>query len=175
MHLSGQDEKPFLMVMDEFNCYYQPGHYFHMDYDDDVEDAIPYNQINLFKPALDAMALTIEEDEDIPLPIPVMPKKGGIIVGVSENVAVPRAVTDALLKNALRSQTEGSTEAPMVVCDVPRFSVLEVDHILANLESIGLGNLRNDRGETVMDKEGVAYLRMTSGSVGQNLVDVCCF
>ena len=173
--LKNQDEKPFLMVLDEFNCYFQPGYYFHMDYDDDVKESIPYDQINLFKPALDAMALSIDEDEEIPLASPVMPKKGGVIVGVSESCAVSRRITDALTNYALRCEAEGSTEAPLVVCDVPRFSELEVDHILSNLESIGLGNLRNDRGETVMNKEGVAYLRMVSSSVGQNLVNVCCY
>lgn len=173
--LKNQEEKPFLIVLDEFNCYYEPGHYFHMHYDDDVNDAIPYNQINLFKPSLDAMALSIEEDEDIPLPTPVMPKNGGIIVGVSESVAVARRVTDTLTKNALRAQEEGSSDAPMVFCDIPRFTDLEVDHVLSNFESIGIGNLRNDRGETVMNKDGIAYLRMVSGSVGQNLLNVCCF
>lgn len=173
--LNNQDEKTFLMVLDEFNCYFEPGYYFHMAYADDVKESIPYEQISLFKPALDAMALSIDEDEEIPLASPAMPKKGGVVVGVSESCAVARRVTDALTAYAHRCEAEGSTDAPLVVCDVPRFSELEVDHILANLESIGIGNLRNDRGETVMNKEGVAYLRMISSSVGQNLVDVCCY
>jgi len=173
--LKNQDDKPFLMVLDEFNCYFEPGCYFHMDYDDDVKDSIPYDKINLFKPALDAMALSLDDDEDIPLAVPIMPKKGGIVAGISESCAVSRKVTDALVAYAQRCETEGNADAPLVVCDVPRFSELEVDHILANMESIGIGNLRNDRGATVMNKEGVAYLRMISSSTGQNLLDTCCY
>lgn len=173
--LKNQEEKPFLMVLDEFNCYFEPGRYFHMDYDDEVKTSIPYDQISLFKPALDAMALSIEDDEELPLASPVPSKNGGVVVGLSESCAVSRRVTDALVAHAHRCAAAGSTDAPLVVCDVGRFSELEVDHILSNLESIGLGNLRNDRGETVMNKEGVAYLRMVSSSVGQELVDVCCY
>lgn len=177
--LMKQDTKPFLMVLDEFNCYYEPGLYFHMHYDDSVRTAIPYNQINLFKHALDAMALSApsvhDDDEDEPLLTPAPIKRGGIVVGITESCAVPRKVTDALNAYAERSATEGSSDIPLQVCDVPRFSELEIDHVLANYESIGIGNLRNDRGETVMNKEGIAYVRTVSSGVGQNLLDVCCY
>ncbi|CAB9504420.1 Mitochondrial ribosomal death-associated protein 3 [Seminavis robusta] len=173
--LTKQTDKPFLMALDEFNCYFEPGHYFHMDYDDSVETAIPYDQINLFKPALDAMALSLEEDEEIPLKTPIAPKRGGVIVGISESCAIARKCTDALTAYASRSVAAGHAGAALHILEVPRFSELEVDHILANYESIGIGHLRNDRGETVMNKEGIAYLRMISSDVGQNLLDVCCY
>lgn len=173
--LMKQDEKPFLMILDEFNCYYEPGHYFHMHYDDNVNKSIPYNQINLFKPAMDAMGLSLEDDEDIPLVTPSPIKRGGIVVGITESCAVPRKVTDALNAYAQRSAADDKSSIPLHVCEVPRFSELEVDHVLANFESIGIGNLRCDRGETVLNKEGVAYVRTVSGGVGQKLLDVCCY
>ena len=172
--LVNQDEKPFLMALDEFNCYFEPGHYFHMEYDEDVNQAIPYDKINLFKPAVDAMALSMEDDEDIPFLTPVAPKRGGIVVGISESCAIARKVTDSLTAHANRAASDKTQAVPLVVCEVPRFTELEVDHILANFESIGIGNLRCDKGETVMNKEGIAYIRMVSSSVGQNLLDVCC-
>ena len=176
-YLMEQQDKPFIMVLDEFNCYYEPGHYFHMEYDNNVRNAIPYDRINLFKPAMDAMALSLSDDLDEPVAVPSKTvKKGGVIVGVSESCAVARRVTDSLTKYAQRSETEGaSSGTPLYVVEVPRFSEVEVDHILANFESIGIGNLRCDRGETVMNKYGVAYLRMVSSCVGQELLDVCCY
>lgn len=173
--LTKQSDKPFLMALDEVNCFFEPGHYFHMDYDDSVESAIPYDQINLFKPALDAIALSLEDDEDIPLKVPVAPALGGIVAGISENCAVARKVTDALSAYADRSAAAEGVEVPLHIFEVPRFSDLEVDHVLANYEGIGIGNLRCDRGETVMNKEGIAYLRMISSNVGQELLDVCCY
>lgn len=173
--LMNQEEKPFLMVLDEYNCYYQPGHYFHMEYDNNVRNAIPYDQINLFKPAMDVMALSVSEDPEEPLATPLRLKRGGVVVGVSESCAVARRVTDALTASGLRSESECEIDAPFYMVEVPRFSDLEVDHILANFESIGIGNLRCDRGETVMNAEGVAYLRMVSSCVGQELMDLCCY
>merc|ERR1712032_348184 len=54
-----QTTKPFLIVMDEYNCYYNeyPGQYFHHEYDPDVKESIPYEQISLFRPILQAMEL----------------------------------------------------------------------------------------------------------------------
>ena len=174
-HLMQQEEKPFLMVLDEFNCYFEPGHYFHMDYDPDVNDAIPYDHINLFKPALDAIALSLEDDEDIPLKAPAAPKKGGIVVGVSESCAVARKVTDSLVEYARRSASTENPAVPISVVEVPRFSELEVDHVVSNFECIGIGNLRCDQGETVMNEEGMRYLKAVSSKVGQELLDVCCY
>jgi small subunit ribosomal protein S29 len=62
--LMNQDEKPFVMVLDEFNCYFEKGHYYHAEYDEDVKKPVPNDQISLFKPAMDAMAISMEEDED---------------------------------------------------------------------------------------------------------------
>jgi hypothetical protein len=64
-------------------------------------------------------------------------------------------------------------ESNAQVVDVPQYSAIEVDHILANFEIIGIGRLRFDRGETVMDKHEVAFLRMISGGLGQSLLDAC--
>eukprot|EP01083_Nonionella_stella_P012791 36165_1 len=55
--LMNQTLKPFTVVMDEFNVYYDHGHYFHGNYDEKVSKAIPLNKITVFKPFLDAMGL----------------------------------------------------------------------------------------------------------------------
>ena len=82
--------------------------------------------------------------------------------------AVPRHITEGLTASAtLHSDSDDS----LTVVEVPRFSDLEVDHVLANFEATGIGNLRLDRGDTVMDKQEVGYLKMISGSVGQKLLD----
>lgn len=166
-----QDEKPFLMVLDEFNCYYDHGHYFHMAYDEDVRESIPYEKINLFEHAMAAMILSAEEDgvEDVAR-TPKLIKNGAIIVGTTESHAVRRKVTDALATSAQNQSTEDGTS--MHVIDVPHFSQTEIEHILANFECIGLGKLRLDRGDTVMNEQEVAYLKMASGSIGQRLVDI---
>jgi hypothetical protein len=164
--LMNQTEKPFLMVLDEFNCYYDRGHYFHMSYDEEVREAIPYDRINLFEHALGAMALSTDiEDENT---TPKLMKKGAIIVGVTDSRCVPRKVTEGLTAVA---ESQAVSDDTLTVVEVPRFSDLEVDHILANFESIGLGNLRLDRGDTLMNDQEVAYLKMVSGAIGQELLD----
>ena len=165
--LMSQTDKPFLMVLDEFNCYFDRGHYFHMTYDEDVRESIPYNQINLFEHAMAAMALSadVEDEEKYS---PRMIKRGGIIVATTDSHAVPRHITEGLTASAtLHSDSDDS----LTVVEVPRFSDLEVDHVLANFEATGIGNLRLDRGDTVMNKQEVGYLKMISGSVGQKLLD----
>jgi len=162
--LMNQDEKPFLMVMDEFNCFYDHGHYFHMAYDEEVRNAIPYENINLFEHAMSAMALSTDEDSSVPKET-LQIKRGGIIVGTTESHAVRRKVTDALVASA---QSQGEA---MHVVEVPRFSDIEAEHILANFEATGIGKLRLDRGDTVMDEQEVAYLKMISGCVGQKLLN----
>ena len=154
------------MVLDEFNCYYDNGHYFHMAYDKDVREAIPYEKINLFEHALQAMQLSVDpRDEEVS---PLKIQNGGIVVGVTESHAVPRRVTDGLRTNA---EQTAQIDDSMVVVEVPRFSDAEADVILANFEAIGVGVLRLDRGDTVMDEQEVAYLKMVSGSIGQKLLD----
>lgn len=162
--LMSQEEKPFLMVMDEFNCFYDRGHYFHMAYDEEVREAIPYDKINLFEHAILAMSLSTDEDDDEPKE-PMQIRRGGIIVGTTESHAVRRKVTDALVDSA-QSQSDS-----LQVVEVPRFSEIEVEHILANFEATGIGKLRLDRGDTVMDEQEVAYLKMVSGRVGQKLLN----
>lgn len=164
--LMNQEEKPFLLVMDQFNCYYDRGHYFHMAYDEDVRDPIPYEKINLFEHAMGAMALSTDADDDAPVPMAI--KRGGIIVGVTESHAVPRGVTDGLTAFVER---QSEFQPDLHVVEVPRFSDLEADHILANFECTGIGNFRLDRGDTIMDEQEVAYLKMISGNIGQKLLD----
>jgi hypothetical protein len=159
--LSNQEEKPFLIVLDEYNCYYDHGHYFHMDYDEDVKESIPFEKLSLFKPFMDSMGLG-----DKP-PVPI--KRGGIVVGVSENRAIARSTTDALTASASRAAAE--VDSTMHVVTVPRYSILEVEHILSNFDLTGIGRLRFDKGDTVIDEQEVSYLRMLSGSNGQLLLD----
>jgi hypothetical protein len=166
--LMNQDEKPFLVVMDDFNGYYDRGQYFHMSYDEDVREPIPYEKINLFEQPLAAMALLAGNDDDKKAESPKMMKRGGIIVAITESHALPRKVTDDLVASALRQSEQ---EDSLHIVEVPRFSDIEVDHILANFEATGVGKLRLDRGDTVMDEQEVAYLKMMSGSIGQQLLD----
>ena len=166
--LMNQTEKPFLMVMDEFNCYYDRGHYFHMEYDEDVREPIPYEQISFFEHALRAAGLSSSDDEEAVV-APQLMKKGAIIVGLSESHAVPRSVTDGLISYASKQSTG---ESPVHVVEVLRFSDVEADHVLANFEATGIGKLRSDHGDTIMDDQEVAYLKTLSGNVGQRLIDV---
>lgn len=163
--LMNQTEKSFTVVMDEFNCYFEPGHYFHEKYDPTVENSIPLNKITLFQPFLDAVGVERQDDGTIYTKEPVPMKKGSIVVGITENHAVKRDVTFAL-HSAIK---EGGCN----IVDVPHYSPIELEHILANFEIIGIGRLRFDRGATVMNSQEVAYLRMVSSGLGQHLLDAC--
>jgi hypothetical protein len=89
-----------------------------------------------------------------------------VIVGSTESHAIRREITDSLTSSA-------TTNATTTTCiEIPRFTSLEVDHILANYEATGVGKLRSDRGDTIMNKQEVEYLKMCSGSIGQKLLDV---
>lgn len=174
--LMNQKQKPFTVVMDEFNCYYDHGHYFHMDYDENVRKAIPINKITIFKPFLDAMGLyptvvgnEIVPDESASDPSPMM-HWGSMIVAISESKAVRGAFTQAL-KEAACAQSQN--ESPIHMVDLQRFSDVEVQHILYNFECTGIGRLRFDRGYTTLNPEEVEYLRMVSGGLGQPLLDAC--
>jgi hypothetical protein len=156
--LMDQDKTPFLLVMDEFNCFFKSGRYFHAAYDEDVKKPIPYNNISLFKPILDAMALSI--DEDSPKSEPRMMKRGGVVVAMTASHAVPRAVSETLVATAKDVARDETQAIPLVHIEVPRFSALEVEHMLANFEATGLGRLRLDQGETVMNNQEVAFLRV---------------
>ncbi|KAI2507499.1 Mitochondrial ribosomal death-associated protein 3 [Fragilaria crotonensis] len=169
--LMGQSDKSFLAVLDEFNCYYDYGHYFHMDYDKDAKKSIPLDRITLFKPFLDAMGL--DSDPEMTNKNPPTIKRGGIVVGISENRAVARRFTDGLTASALEASKDTESEFPLHVVTVPRYSHLEVDHILSNFDTIGVGRLRFDRGDTVIDEQETSYVRMLSGSNGQLLLDAC--
>merc|ERR1712087_851648 len=91
-------------------------------------------------------------------------KRGGVIAAVSENRAVARKFTDSLLESATEEAAEADSKvSPMHIITIPRYSKLEVEHILSNFDIIGLGRLRFDKGDTVIDEQEVSYLRMISG------------
>lgn len=175
--LMNQTEKPFTVVMDDFNCYYDHGHYFHMDYDEDVKEAIPLNKITIFKPFMDAMGLyptttgnAISRDEATGSSQAMM-QWGSIVAGVSESKAVRRTFTKSLTESAY-ALAESETH-PMHVVNIERYNSVEVQHILYNFEITGIGRLRFDRGNTTLNPEEVEYLRMVSGGTGQQLIDAC--
>ncbi len=59
------------------------------------------------------------------------------------------------------------------VVDVRRYSNVEVQHVHYNFEVTSIGRLRFDRGDTALNPEEVEYLRLVSGSCGQQLFDSC--
>uniref|UniRef100_A0A7S4N195 Small ribosomal subunit protein mS29 n=1 Tax=Odontella aurita TaxID=265563 RepID=A0A7S4N195_9STRA len=176
-----QDDKPFLVVMDEFNCFFDHLHYFHGAYDEKARYGIPPQRITLFKPLLDVLGLYRAETikgfagrtEGGPRPM----KRGGIVVATSEGRAVAGKFTSKLVEVATE-EGEGdgdssSAAALMERVEVPAYSKLEVEHALANFEVTGIGRLRFDKGSTVMDDQEVEYLRMVSSSVPQQLMEAC--
>lgn len=181
--LMNQTDRSFVIAADDFNCYYDHGFFFHMDYDADVKRSIPCNRINLFEPFMNAMGISaniiedeVADSESIMASVspPIMMKRGGIIVSTTESHAVAPRFTNALMASAnLAAASDEETHAPLHVVEVPRFSNLEVEHIISNMEATGLGRLRFDRGDTVMNENEVAYIRMVSGAVGQNILDEC--
>lgn len=170
--LMKQTDKPFVVVMDGFNCYLDHGHYFHEAYDPNVIKAIPFQRITLFKPLLAALGIEKAENrKGLCRTVEAKPiKRGAIVVGTTESHSVARKFTDAL-SNAMEAQ-QGDSNGVKVVNVLP-YSFVEVEHIVANFETIGVGRLRFDRGDTVMNNQEVSYLRMVSGGVGQNLLDSC--
>ena len=171
----------------------------HEVYDPNVRRSVPYRQISLFQPAMDAMNLLAakttggaggresdsnnknDDGEDFtttPLE-PVLMKRGAVVVGTTESHAISRDLTAALTANAKLQAVAESEEqntaaaAKMHVVEVPRLSPLEVEHMLANYEATGVGKLRLDQGDTVGNQQEVAFLRLVSGSVPQKLLDAC--
>ena len=163
--LMDQNDTPFTVVMDEFNCYFGHGHYFHGQYDPEVKKSIPLNKITLFKHFMDAIGVEKLDDGSVISREASPMKRGSIIVGTSESHAIKRTYTASLEKAAI--------SAGCKIVTVPQYSPLEVEHILANFEIIGVGRLRFDRGATVMNNQEVSFLRMVSGGVGQRLLDAC--
>ncbi len=184
--LMAQTVRPFTVVMDEYNCYYDHGHYFHMDYDESVRKAVPPNRITIFKPFMDAMGLYPDEAgtdmarTDMAVdPGDALMRWGSMIVGTSESRAVRRSFTRSLedCARALSSSGDGDDMQPrrhhVHVVDVRRYSNVEVQHVLYNFEVTGIGRLRFDRGDTALNPEEVEYLRLVSGGCGQQLLDSC--
>ena len=177
--LMNQTEKPFTVVMDEFNCYYDHGHYFHMEYDEHVRMGVPPNRISIFKPFMDAMGLYPEESGvDITDKYATDSKKalmkwGSIVVGTSESRAVKQSFTQSLEECAQKAQPLRDDEDGVHAVEVRRFDNTEVQHQLYNYEIIGIGKLRFDRGETSLNPEEVEYLRLVSGGSGLHLMNAC--
>lgn len=175
--LMNQTAKPFTVVMDEFNCYFDHGHYFHMEYDEHVRNGIPLNRITIYKPFLDAMGLYPDEagtdmsDVHAVDSSKAMMKWGSIIAGTSESRAVRRSFTKSLMDAAHALSKD--EKYPLHVVPVHRFSNVEVQHILYNFEITGIGRLRFDRGNTTLNPEEVEYLRLVSGGSGLQLMDAC--
>ena len=163
--LMNQSDKPFMVVMDDFNCYFDHGHYFHEMYDPNVRNPIPIHKFTLFKPLLNAMGVEKSDDGIIRTKRAIPMKRGGIVVGITESHAVAKKFTTAL--------TEAMESSGAQIIHVTQYSPLEVDHIIANFEVTGVGCLRFDQGSTIMNSQEVAYLRMVCGGIGQNLIDAC--
>jgi Mitochondrial ribosomal death-associated protein 3 len=179
--LMTQDKVPFWVAVDEFNCLLEPSLYYHMDYDVDVKKPIPLDQISLFRPLLRAMQVSYSSDpldEDGTLSLASESsaiRRGGAVAATSESRAVSRKLTDGLVECARlqAASAAGGAQSPIRVVEVPRLSALEVEHVLANYEAVGIGKLRMDQGETVLNEQEVAYLRIVSGGVAQRLMDAC--
>jgi hypothetical protein len=169
--LMNQTEKPFVAVVDGFNCYFDYGQYFHEAYDPDVNKAIPFQKITLLKPLLEAMGVEKSETrKGLCRAVEARPmKRGAIVVGTTETHSVARLFTDTLSETMEAQQGDAGVK----VVEVLPFSPVEVEHIVANFEITGVGRLRFDRGSTVMNDQEVAYLRLVSGGNGQNLIDAC--
>lgn len=163
--LMNQESKQFTIVADQFNCYFDHGHYFHEEYDSSVRRAIPSQKITLFQPILHAFGVEKSPDGEVVTSQLLPMKRTTVIAGVTESHAVPKQITESL--------TDKMIEVGVTSVAVPQYSPIEVEHILANFEITGIGRLRFDRGETVMNSQEVSYLRMISGGVGQNLLDAC--
>ena len=170
--LMTQEEQPFTMIVDEFNVFFGQGQYYNMEYKEEVrdQDFIPYPQISLFEPIMKAAGLTINIDAEEVL-TPVLMKKGTIVCATTESHAVPQRAKDLLMENAQRATREPT--APLEIVEIPRLSKLEVEHMLSNYESTGMGKLRMDEGATVSNPQEVEYLRMVSSSIPLNLMNVC--
>ena len=174
--LMRQDQKAFIMVLDDANCFFRPGQYFHEKYDIEVKNPVPYRQISLFEPILNALGLTAmrgDEDNFTTCTAPAMMKRGAVIVATTESHAISRKVTDTLLANAKFESVAQTEGVPLQVIEVPRLSTIEVQHVLSNYEATGVGSLRLDRGATVMNHQEVAYLQMVSGAIPLHLMNAC--
>lgn len=102
-------------------------------------------------------------------------KQGGVVVATTKNHAIKRHLAANTLASARRNEllSKPTDANPAFAIDVPRWSKLEVDHVLSNYELIGIGRLRFDRGDTVLNEQEVDNLRRLSGSVPQALLDEC--
>ena len=168
--LMNQEERPFVIVADEYNSLFKPGEYFHEEYDPEVKKPIPLKDVNFFKPIMDAVGLNTDDDGEV-VQEPKLMKKGAVIAATSEAHDVAKLITVTLLDNAKNALKEHSDNLSVV--EVPRLSKLEVEHTISNYEATGMGTLRFDNGKTVLNEQEMEYLRMVSGAVPRHLMDVC--
>lgn len=155
----------FLAVLDEVNVYNADhakgkGHYFHKDHDEKVRRSIPYENVNLFAPFLDSDA---DADADA--------ARGALLTAPSLSRPVPKSRTAETEERArARENGDGNGRATTVV-EVKPYSDVEMRHVLANYECVGVGNFRFDEGRIVRDEQEVAFRRMFSGGVGAKVLD----
>ena len=156
--LMSQTDVPFLAVLDAYNAYHYPrGHYYHMHYDENVRKSIPYDQINLFAPFMKSFQQSSTEKA-------LGPKRGAILASMTYSCPLPIQVSKQL-------EEDMKARDHVEVVEVPHFTKIEMDHVLANYECIGVGKFRFDEGKTLTDEQEMAFLRMHSGGVGTKLLD----
>ena len=97
-----------------------------------------------------------------------------MVVATTESHAVAQQTTQGLITNAKEMESREDNEN-LTVVEIPRLTKLETEHMLSNYESIGLGKLLLDRGETVMNDNEVEYFRCVSGGEAQRLMDAAIF
>lgn len=198
--LMNQTKFPFLVVLDEYNQYHlKNGHFFHMAYDDNVRNSVPSQIINLFEPFMKCMPIvkhsyakgkpptcieTKAKEEGIsvdeatekhhaflyPNEMEKGPKRGAILTAVSHSRPVPKSITDALVTE-IKKLASSSSSAPPHVVNVPRYSRLETETMLAHYECVGVGDFRFDEGAKITNPQEVAFLRMVSGGIGVKLLN----
>lgn len=165
--LMNQSSIPFTIIIDEFNCYFGQSHYYNELYDKRALNSIPLEYFTLFRPFFQLMGLSKDTINNITyIPQTKVSTNTNILVGTTHSHAISPSVTSSLTQ-VMKNNDYVSTIL------VPPYSPKEVNHIISNFEIIGIGRLRFDKGEILMNEQEVAYLRMISEGVGQNLFDSC--
>lgn len=165
-HLQQQTNVPFHIIVDDYNTLYEKGKFYHEDYDYEVQESIPNHKITLFRPLLGVGFSDVFDDgeqQEENTEIASNPK-GSFVCATSERRAVPNADTKRLIQAATKNDND-------IVVEVPRYSPIEVKHILANFECTGIGLLRDEDDNTINDPKEVAYHQMVSGMRGHKLLD----
>ena len=110
---------------------------------------------------------------------------GGIVVAPTYSNNVKESCTRSMLDRLREGEEEAGegegerspstlrARAAAHEVTVTPYSPLETQHVLANLEVVGVGRLRFDGGETIRDVNEVSYLGVVSGGIGQRILDAC--